>query len=66
MILEVQETREHHIVLEVDTELCETIVSACELRGEWFGAHGDGVVGSRLDGIAAIWMVGRRHGRVHT
>jgi len=66
MILEVQQTRGHHVVLGVDKEFCETVVSACELRGEWFGTHGDKEIGNRLDVIATIWMVGRRHGRVHT
>ncbi len=66
MILEVQQTRGHHVVLGVDAEFCETVVSACELRGEWFETHGDKEVGNRLDAIATIWMVGRRHGRVHT
>ncbi|NGM71622.1 hypothetical protein G6M89_22020 [Natronolimnobius sp. AArcel1] len=66
MILEVQQTRGHHVVLAVDEELCDTVVSACELRGEWFDAHGDEEVGNRLDAIATIWMVGRRHGCVHT
>lgn len=29
-------------------------------------AHGGEVVGSRLNGIATVWMVGHRHGRVQT
>ena len=66
MILEVLQTRGHHVVLDVDEEFCETVVSACELRGEWFETHGDKGIGNRLDAIATIWMVGRRHGRVHT
>ncbi|MFP8890636.1 hypothetical protein ACLI4U_12780 [Natrialbaceae archaeon A-CW2] len=66
MILEVQQARGHHVVLGVDEEFCEIVVSACELRGEWFETHGDKEIGNRLDAIATIWMVGRRHGRVHT
>ncbi len=66
MILEVQQTRGHHVVLGVDEEFCETVVTACELRSEWFESHGDEEVGKRLDVIATIWMVGCRHGRVHT
>ncbi len=66
MILEVQQTRRYHFVLSVDEEFCETVVSACELRGEWFELHGDKEIGYRLDAIATIWMVGRRHGRIHT
>lgn len=66
MILEVQQTRGQHVVLEMGTELCETVVSACELRGELFRIHGDEVVGSRLDGIVTSWVVGRQHGYVHT
>ncbi|RQG94807.1 hypothetical protein [Natrarchaeobius chitinivorans] len=66
MMLEIQQTRGHHVVLDVDEEFCETVVSACELRGEWFESYGDNAVGNRLDAIATIWMVGRRHGRVHT
>lgn len=66
LILEVQQTPGHHVVLGVDEEFCETVVSACELRGEWFETHGDKEIGNRLDAIATIWMVARRHGRVHT
>ncbi|WP_254810775.1 hypothetical protein [Natronosalvus amylolyticus] len=66
MILEIQQTRGHHVVLDVDEEFCETVVSACELRGEWFETHGDKEIGNRFDAIATIWMVGRWHGRVHT
>ncbi len=66
MILEIQQTRGHHVVLDVDVEFCETVVSACELRGEWFESHGDKEIGNRLDAIATIWMVGRRHGRIHS
>jgi len=66
VILEVRQTRRHHVVLGVDEEFCETVVSACELRGEWFKTHGDKEIGNRLDAIATIWMVGRRHRRVHT
>lgn len=66
MILEVLQTRGRHVVLGTDEEFCETVVSACELRGEWFETHGDKEIGNRLDAIATIWMIGRRHGRVHT
>ncbi len=66
MIIELQQTRGVHIVLGVDAELCDTVITACELRGEWFETHGDKAVGDRLDAIATIWTVGRRHGRVHT
>ncbi len=66
MILEIHQIRGHHVVLGVDEEFCETVVSACELRSEWFELHGDEEVRNRLDAIATIWMVGRRYGRVHT
>ncbi|QFU84262.1 hypothetical protein GCU68_16890 (plasmid) [Natronorubrum aibiense] len=66
MILKVKQTRGVHIILGADAEFCEKVVSACELRGEWFESHGDKEIGDRLDAIATIWMVGRRHGRIHT
>ncbi|AEH39290.1 hypothetical protein Halxa_0037 (plasmid) [Halopiger xanaduensis SH-6] len=66
MILEIQQIQHHHIVLEVDTELCNTVVSACKLRSEWFTKSGDETVGDRLETIATIWMAGRHHGYVTT
>lgn len=66
MILEIQQICHHHVVLEVDTELCNTVVSACELRSEWFTNSGDETVGDRLETIATIWMAGRHHGYVTT
>jgi len=50
-----QQIRGVHIVLGVDAEFCETVVSACELREEWFASHSDKEVGDRLDAIATIW-----------
>lgn len=66
MIVELQRLRGVDVILDVDAEFCDAVVSACELRGEWFEAHGDCIVAERLDAIATIWMVGRRHGRVHS
>ena len=66
MILEIQQIQRHHVVLEVDTELCNTVVSACELRSEWLANCGGETIGDRLETIATIWMAGRHHGRVTT
>ncbi len=66
MILELKHTRGVHVVLGVDAEFCDTVVTACELRGEWFESYGDRVVAERLDVLATIWMVGHRHRRIHT
>lgn len=59
MILEIKRMQDHYVVLEADSELCETIVSACELRGEWFALLDDDELGDRLDTIATVWMDGR-------
>lgn len=66
MILEIKRMRDDHVVLEADSELCETIVSACELRGEWFALHDDGELGDRLETIATVWMDGRNQEQITT